>query len=200
MNTPAPILVRKREVIVSKRHQAGSVECAFASGGSLRISNSLGAYVKPGDEIPSAMLPDPRPTGSSRPLPRRRSATAALALPPCSFLAPPSRVTSTQGIVAATRPAKLPFVISSELVPSSLGSPTDLRARRAPGSPQIWRVPVISAPRDHWNGIRREFRWDLMVGGKGGTNRKGQIRLDPLGGEAYKVSLFSFVPQYGDTQ
>jgi len=40
-----------------------------------------------------------------------------------------------------------------------------------------------------------------MVGGKGGTNRKGQIRqirlirLDPLGGEGYKVSLFSFVPK-----
>ena len=57
MNRPAPILVRKREVVVGKRYEAGNVECNFASGGSLRISNSLGAQVKLGDEIQFS-LPD----------------------------------------------------------------------------------------------------------------------------------------------
>lgn len=50
MNAP-PIQVRKREVVVGKRCEAGSVECTFASGASLRISASLGASVRPGDEI-----------------------------------------------------------------------------------------------------------------------------------------------------
>ncbi|MCI0421961.1 MAG: hypothetical protein L0312_22490 [Acidobacteria bacterium] len=57
MNAPAPILVRKREVVVGKRYEAGSVECTFAGGGSLRISASLGAHVNPGDEIQFS-LPD----------------------------------------------------------------------------------------------------------------------------------------------
>ncbi|MCI0620327.1 MAG: hypothetical protein L0387_01405 [Acidobacteria bacterium] len=57
MNAPAPILVRKREVVVGKRRETGSMECAFAGGGSLRISSFLGAHVNPGDEIQFS-LPD----------------------------------------------------------------------------------------------------------------------------------------------
>jgi len=61
MSTPAPILVRKREVVVSKSHEGGCVDCTFASRGSLRISTSLGAHVRPGDEIQFSL-----PDGDSR--------------------------------------------------------------------------------------------------------------------------------------
>ena len=61
MNTLATILLRKREVVVGKRYEAGSVECTFASGGSLRISNSLGAHVRPGDEIQFSLPNDDSP-------------------------------------------------------------------------------------------------------------------------------------------
>jgi hypothetical protein len=43
------------EIVVQKRQRLGAVEVAFASGRSLRVSNFLGAYVDPGDEIKFAL-------------------------------------------------------------------------------------------------------------------------------------------------
>jgi len=99
MSTPAPILVRKREVVVGKRCEAGSVECTFASGGSLRISNSLGAHVKPGDEIQFSL-----PGGDSPLAPElliRRTASDCLYQTPIGYVSGPKTSRLQQAFASA---------------------------------------------------------------------------------------------------
>jgi hypothetical protein len=100
MNTPAPILVRKREVVVGKRYETGSVECTFASGGSLRISNSLGAHVRPGDEIQFSL-----PGGNSPLTPElliRRTARDCVYQTSIGYVARPKTNRSQHAFASAT--------------------------------------------------------------------------------------------------
>ena len=98
MNAPARILIR-REVVVGKRGKTGSVECAFASGGSLLVSNSLGAHVRLGDEIQFSL-----PDGGSPQAPElliRRTARDTLYQTSIGYVARPKRGRFQQDFASA---------------------------------------------------------------------------------------------------